>query len=170
MSKETRDAVANNYRIMEITVRPATNDDATVIADFNRAMATETEHKTLDAATIYAGVRSLVSRPEHGFYLVAETENRVVGCLMVTFEWSDWRNGLFWWIQSVYVHPEYRRRGVFKALYKAVETQAHNTPDVCGLRLYVEQDNDAAQKTYAALGMTETPYRVFESELPLKTR
>ena len=159
-----------NRSRMQTIVRPATESDAATIADFNRAMAWETEHKTLDPATIHAGVHSLLSRPEYGFYLVAETETQVVGCLLVTFEWSDWRNGLFWWIQSVYVHPDFRRRGVFKALYGAVEAKARETPDVCGLRLYVERDNDTAQKTYAALGMTETPYRLFEAEFLSETR
>ena len=147
----------------DIAVRPATDADALTIAAFNVAMAHETEHKMLDATTVNTGVRGLLSRPEYGFYRVAETEGRVIGCLLVTFEWSDWRNGLFWWIQSVYVPPGFRRRGVFKALYQSVATDAGNTPGVCGLRLYVEQDNSTAQQTYCALGMTETQYRLFEA-------
>ncbi|MBC8141281.1 MAG: GNAT family N-acetyltransferase [Armatimonadetes bacterium] len=149
---------------MEIIVRAATDTDATTIAQFNRAMAQETEHKTLDEGTVNAGVRGLLTRPDYGFYLVAESEGRVIGCLLVTFEWSDWRNGLFWWIQSVYVRPEARRRGVFRALYRAVEAKADENENVCGLRLYVERDNAAAQETYRALGMEETAYRLFETE------
>ncbi len=150
---------------MTITVRPASDTDTPLLADFNRAMAWETEHRELDTQTITQGVRSFLARQDYGFYLVAEIEGRVVGCLMVTFEWSDWRNGLFWWIQSVYVHPDFRRRGVFKTLYRTVETRARETPGVCGLRLYVEQDNAAAQQTYRSLGMALTPYQMFETEI-----
>ncbi len=127
-------------------------------------MAKETEHKTLDVDTVNAGVRGLLLRPGYGYYLVAELAERVVGCLLVTFEWSDWRNGLFWWIQSVYVSPEARRRGVFKAMYRTVEARAGESENVCGLRLYVERDNNTAQATYRALGMKKTAYRLFEAE------
>ena len=150
---------------MAITVRSATDADIATIADFNRAMALETEHKELPRATILSGVRRFLVRPDYGFYLVAESEGKVIGCLMVTFEWSDWRDGVFWWIQSVYVHPDHRRIGVFKTLYHAVEERARNTRDVCGIRLYVEKENTAAQSTYKSLGMQETHYRLFESEL-----
>lgn len=127
-------------------------------------MAWETEHKRLVPETITEGVRRFLDRPDYGFYLVAEIESRVAGCLMVTFEWSDWRNGLFWWIQSVYVHPDFRRQGVFKSLYRTVESKAREASGVCGLRLYVEQENTTAQETYQAMGMGETPYRIFETE------
>ena len=149
---------------MSIQIRPATESDVAVLAEFNQAMAWETEHKRLVSETITGGVRSFLARPDYGFYLVAEIESRVAGCLMVTFEWSDWRNGLFWWIQSVYVHPDFRQQGVFKTLYRTVETQAREAPGVCGLRLYVEQDNATAQETYRAMGMGETAYRIFETE------
>ncbi len=150
---------------MTFIVRSATDADVATIASFNRAMAWETEHRELDSDTVFAGVTSFLRRPDYGFYLVAEQDRQLVGCLMVTFEWSDWRNGLFWWIQSVYVHPEFRRQGIFKSLYQTVEDRAKNASDVCGLRLYVEQDNSTAQSTYRALGMHETAYRLFESEL-----
>ena len=146
----------------EITVRAATDADADIIAAFNVAMARETEYKTLTPGTVLAGVRGLLSRPDYGFYLVAEVGGAVAGCLLVTFEWSDWRNSLFWWIQSVYVHLDFRRRGVFTALYREVEARAVTEPGVCGLRLYVEQDNEAARGTYRALGMSQTPYQIFE--------
>lgn len=148
-----------------ITIRAATDADAPTIAAFNTAMAWETERKELVPETVNAGVRRFLARTDYGFYRVAERDGRVVGCLMVTFEWSDWRDGVFYWIQSVYVAPEHRRRGVFRALYAFVEAQARSTPGVCGLRLYVERDNEAAQTTYRALGMAETHYRLFETEL-----
>ena len=146
-----------------LRIRKAQAADADHIAAFNRAMASETEGKTLIPELIAAGVRRLLAEPALGFYAVAEHEGEVVGCLMVTNEWSDWRNGWWWWIQSVYVAPEARRSGVFRALYVHVETQARDTPGVCGLRLYVEKDNARAQATYAALGMLDARYRVFEA-------
>lgn len=145
-----------------ITVREASASDADTIAGFNTAMALETENKTLDPAIIGAGVRRFVSDTRLGFYLVAERDGVVIGCLGITYEWSDWRNGLFWWIQSVYVEPGARRSGVFRHLYDHVSEMAQATPDVCGLRLYVEKDNARAQQTYVSLGMEETEYRLFE--------
>ncbi|MCA9169807.1 MAG: GNAT family N-acetyltransferase, partial [Planctomycetales bacterium] len=95
---------------------------------------------------------------------VAEADGRVIGCLMITYEWSDWRNGLFWWIQSVYVLAEFRRRGVFRELYRHAEEMARQLPGVCGLRLYVEHENDIARNTYSRLGMSQTPYQIYEKE------
>jgi len=143
-------------------IRSATPADAETIASFNEAMAVETEGKTLDPATVRAGVRGLFARPEFGFYVVAEDGGRIVGQLMITFEWSDWRNGVFWWIQSVYVRPEFRGRGVYRALHGHVKAMAKNAGSVCGFRLYVEKENAAAQETYRRLGMHETPYVLFE--------
>jgi ribosomal protein S18 acetylase RimI-like enzyme len=142
----------------------ATDADARTLADFNIAMALETEHKRLEPQVVLAGVKSLLARPEAGFYLVARWQGEVAGSLMVTFEWSDWRNGQFWWIQSVYVHPKRRRRGVFRGLYTEVKTLAQHHGNVCGLRLYVERDNQVAQQTYQQIGMNETPYRILEQE------
>jgi len=144
------------------TVRPATPSDAETIASFNEAIAVETEGKTHDPGTIRAGVKALFARPELGFYLIAEEEGRAVGQLMVTYEWSDWRNGVFWWIQSVYVRKESRGRGVYRALHAAVKERAKRAEDVCGLRLYVERENGTAMETYRRTGMHETPYRLFE--------
>lgn len=145
-----------------IIVREADIKDSSAIANFNIAMAWETEEKKLDKKTITAGVTSLFNKPELGFYLVAETKGDVVASLMITKEWSDWRNGLFWWIQSVYVKPDYRRQGVYRALYQRVLELANNDPEVCGCRLYVEKENLNAQKTYKALGMEETHYKMYE--------
>jgi ribosomal protein S18 acetylase RimI-like enzyme len=145
-------------------IRTATLDDAETIAQFNEAMARETEDKSLDGETLRAGVRSMMRASNRGFYLVAERAGEVVGSLMITTEWSDWRNGTFWWVQSVYVRPTARRQGVYTELYAEVKRRAQAEDDVCGIRLYVEKDNDGARKTYAHLGMTETAYRMYEEE------
>ncbi len=147
-----------------LQVRYANTHDAEVIADFNQAMAKETEDKELDSTVVLAGVKNLMKNPEYGFYLVAEHHGRLVGCLMITTEWSDWRNGIFWWIQSVYISPEFRRGRVFSKMYSFTKNLADQTPNICGLRLYVENNNQAAQKTYLHLGMYETNYIVFEKE------
>lgn len=146
-------------------IRLATSADATVLVEFNAAMALETEGKNLLPEVIGAGVRGLLNNPVAGFYVLAETE-RVVAALMITKEWSDWRNGSFWWIQSVYVRPEARRQGVYRRLYRHVQEMAAKDPQVCGFRLYVERENSAAQAAYAALGMKETRYLVFEELKP----
>jgi GNAT superfamily N-acetyltransferase len=145
-----------------IEIRDATPSDAAVIADFNTRMAMETESRPLAAELIDAGVAAVLDDPARGRYWVAEIDGELVGQLLVTFEWSDWRNGVFWWIQSVYVHADHRRAGVFSALYRHVESLAKKTRDVCGLRLYVEQHNRRAQDTYRVLGMTAPGYLVME--------
>ena len=146
----------------DLLIRTARPEDADTIAAFNAAMAWETEGKRLLPEVLGAGVRRLIAQPALGFYLVAEMQGEVVGCLMVTTEWSDWRNGRFWWIQSVYVPAAWRRRGVFRALYGHVTSAAGREPDVCGVRLYVERENAVAQSTYRSLGMSETDYLLFE--------
>ena len=146
----------------EIPVRLAEMKDADVLAQANIAMAWETERKRLDPATIARGVRAVFDDPQRGFYVVAMKAGRIAGSLMVTFEWSDWRSGLIWWIQSVYVQPSFRRRGVFRRLYQFVQTQAAKRPDVCGIRLYVEQSNHTAKQAYADAGMQQTSYRIYE--------
>jgi len=146
----------------DFSIRAASPDDLQDLLDFNLAMARETEHKQLDPDTLKQGLQRLLSAPELGFYLVAECDRQVVACLMITSEWSDWRNGLFWWIQSVYVRQAYRRRGAFSALFESIRQRALRRSDVCGLRLYVERDNQGAQLCYRNAGMTETAYRLFE--------
>lgn len=152
---------------MALLIRPARAEDAPLIAQFNALMALETEHRTLDQETLRKGVETVVRESSHGTYYVAEMDGRVVGQLLITYEWSDWRNGVFWWIQSVYVRQEFRGRGVFKALYKHVETKARKESGVCGLRLYVEHDNQGAIRTYEKLGMKKTPYQLFEIDFVL---
>ena len=149
-----------------VQVRRARPGDADAIAAFNAAMAFETEGKRLLPQVLGAGVRRLIAEPALGFYLVAEADGAAVACLMVTTEWSDWRNGRFWWIQSVYVQPAWRRRGVFRTLYTEVGALARREPDVCGLRLYVEHENTVAQATYESLGMQRTDYHLYEQLKP----
>ncbi|MDJ0728416.1 MAG: GNAT family N-acetyltransferase [Crocosphaera sp.] len=149
-----------------ISIRLAQLSDAREIASFNQAMAKETEGKVLQPDLILAGVNTLLNNPSQGFYVVAEVDSKVVGCLMITREWSDWRNGVFWWIQSVFVEKEYRRRGIYRSMYEFIKELASNKDDVCGFRLYVEQDNSIAQETYSALGMTPLPYLMFEELKP----
>lgn len=139
--------------------RPA---DVPTLVRFNLALAQETEARELDAHLVTAGVEAVVNDRRRGFYLVAEQAGQVVGSLLVTTEWSDWRNGWFWWVQSVYVEPAHRRRGVFRALYEAVCDNATAAEDVCGVRLYVEHTNANAQAVYTRLGMTRTSYGLFE--------
>ncbi|MBT8105756.1 MAG: GNAT family N-acetyltransferase [Woeseiaceae bacterium] len=146
-----------------ISVREAAPADAPIIAAFNAAIATETENKTLDPGVVQPGVIALLEDTAKGRYWVAESAGEVVGQLMVTYEWSDWRNGTIWWIQSVYVHPDWRRRGIFSELYRHVESNASADPAVVGLRLYVEKHNTRAQQTYQALGMVTPGYVVMES-------
>ena len=147
-------------------IRKATALDADHIAGFNAAMALETEHKRLVPALIGAGVRRLLGDPSLGFYVVAERAGEVVGCLLVTNEWSDWRNGLFWWIQSVYVVENARRQGVYRAMYDHIRGLAKADPGICGFRLYVEKDNAQAQRTYQSLGMSATDYLIYEELKP----
>ena len=147
-------------------IRLARRSDAQAIVEFNAAMALETEGKRLLPEVIGAGVRSLLRNPQAGFYVVAEERNQVIAALMITNEWSDWRNGTFWWIQSVYVRPEFRRKGVYKNLYRHIRNMAAKDKRVCGFRLYVERENLRAQKTYRALGMGKTHYLVYEELKP----
>ncbi len=161
-----------------LRVRDAHADDLTLLAQWAAAMALETEHKRLDPAILAAGVAAGIADPAKARYFVAMSEVLVagdetiaasVGTLMLTREWSDWRNGDWWWIQSVYVPESHRRQGVFAALYRHVEQLARDTAGVVGLRLYVERDNENAQRTYAALGMVDAGYRIFESEFSQPT-
>lgn len=147
---------------MQLTLRRATITDAATIAEFNRRLAWETEHKRLDDALLVPGVAAVLANPARGTYYVAEADGAVVGQLLITLEWSDWRNGWFWWIQSVYVLAEARRHGVFRALYQHVAAEARARGDVVGIRLYVERDNLRAQQTYEQLGMASPGYHVME--------
>ncbi len=147
---------------MALLVRPALLADAAVICEFNRLLALESEGKILDPALLQPGVHKALADDNKGRYFLAELDGQIVGQLGVTYEWSDWRNGWFWWIQSVYVRPEARRRGVFRTLFQHVLDSAKTDPQVIGIRLYVERDNHAAQGTYEAMGLHRTGYHVME--------
>jgi ribosomal protein S18 acetylase RimI-like enzyme len=151
---------------MPLIVRPATPEDVPVIAEYNRRLARETEHLDLDPATVTAGVAAAVADPQvKGPYFLACDGPDVVGQMQVTFEWSDWRNGWFWWVQSVYVRAEDRGRGVFRMLYDHVRRTARESGQVVGIRLYVERDNRPAQAIYHRLGMKELPFFLMQELL-----
>ncbi len=143
-------------------IRLATAADARTIMEFNIAMARETEQLELPPDVAEAGVVALMAQPHFGFYVVAETDGAVAASLMITYEWTDWRNGVFWWLQSVYVRPNFRRRGVFRQMVEFVKRQSSQDPRFRGFRLYVDQHNQSAQQTYRQLGLVETAYRLFE--------
>ena len=157
--------MADALRPQPMRVRVAVSDDAATLAGFNRAMALETEARMLETEHLLPGVEAVLRDPSHGFFVVVESGGEVVGALLVTYEWSDWRNARFWWIQSVYVRPEHRRRGIYRKLHEFVREQARAAGGVAGFRLYVERDNVNAHRTYEALGMGETPYRMYEELL-----
>ena len=146
----------------ELLIRSGQRSDIETLARFNIAQAWETEKKRLEPAVATEGVQAVFNNPRHGFYTVAELAGQVVGCAMITYEWSDWRCGLFWWIQSVYVELEFRRQGVFSKLYEFLKDKASREPNVCGFRLYVEHSNNTGQSTYAGVGMKEISYKFFE--------
>ncbi|MDI1478025.1 GNAT family N-acetyltransferase [Polyangium sp. y55x31] len=150
-----------------VSIRLAHAGDVETLAQNHRAMALETEGKTLDPETTIRGTRAVIEDPAKGFYLVAERGGAAVGQLLVTFEWSDWRNGTFWWIQSVYVAEGARRTGVYRALHDHVLAKARADENVCGVRLYVDKENHHAQATYAAMGMRPAHYDFFEIDFVL---
>ncbi len=150
-------------------IRTAIKSDVSVIADFNIRLALETEALELDPEIVSRGVDALLRDPSKGIYFVAEAAAsagpKLAGQLMITYEWSDWRNGNIWWIQSVYVRAEFRGCGVFQALFEHVEKLARETEDVCALRLYMDKHNEKARRAYGKMGMTEGAYVVFEKGL-----
>jgi GNAT superfamily N-acetyltransferase len=145
-----------------MNIRQANAADTDIVAQFNIALAKESEQLDLEPARVKAGVAALLRDPAKGLYFVAEHAGAVVGQLLITHEWSDWRNGDFWWLQSVYVRPDFRRRGVFQALFDHVLQKATRQGDVCGFRLYVDARNAPARKVYQRLGLNETHYHVLE--------
>ncbi|TKB76760.1 MAG: GNAT family N-acetyltransferase [Nitrospira sp.] len=158
-----------------IVIRRAQPADIEVLVGFSASMARETEGRELDPQRLRAGTQSVFDDPARGFYLVAEVggapRGAVVGQLMITFEWSDWRNATFWWIQSVYVAPDWRRQGVYRQLHQAVMEEARQNPQVCGVRLYVERENRVAQTVYDRVGLARSVYQVFEEDfVPAKHR
>lgn len=150
-----------------VLIRAARATDASVIARFNRDMAFETERRKLSPPRVLRGVKALLADPAKGTYYVAESGGEVIGQLLITYEWSDWRNGNFWWIQSVFVAPKLRGRGVFKALHAHIERLARKRKDVCGVRLYVDGHNRKAKEVYARLGLKPTHYELWETDFVL---
>jgi GNAT superfamily N-acetyltransferase len=147
---------------MTLIVRPAIATDVATIVRFNVALALETENRTLDPERLRKGVQAVLDDPEKGRYFIAEEHGRTVGQVLVTYEWSDWRNGSFWWLQSIYVAERSRGRGVFQELYNHLNSLARSEPDVCGLRLYVARGNVQAQQAYRNVGMADSGYLVLE--------
>ena len=156
----------------QLNVRRARTEDAAMIASFSAAMALETEGRHLDPDRLYDGTIALLASPERGFFMVAELQQddwrQLIGQLMITFEWSDWRNGAFWWIQSVYVDPAWRRKGVYRRLHDTVVEIGKADEKMCGIRLYVARDNCAAQMVYRRVGLTPSIYEVYEDDFVLK--
>ncbi len=150
----------------EIKIRIAKEEDAPAMIEFNQAMAMETEGKRLDPEKISAGVKAVFSDEKKGIYVVAENdEGRVIGGLMISYEWSDWRNGWFWWIMSVYILPEGRGKKIYSRLYEFVKEKAAEEGGVCGFRLYVDIENKHAQKVYESVGMFASNYLIFGEEI-----
>jgi ribosomal protein S18 acetylase RimI-like enzyme len=145
-------------------IRKGQTTDLQALVNFNQAMALETENLQLDRDTLTLGVSTLLDHPEKGCYLVAELGGEIVGSLMVTFEWSDWRAKNYFWIQSVYIRPENRRQGIYGKLYQAVKDLAEAQGGAASFRLYVENENISAQKTYEALGMEQSYYLMYEAK------
>lgn len=143
-------------------IRRAKASDISALVQFSQAMALETEEKKLDAETLFSGVSAVLGDEGKGFYLVAELDGEIAAGLMVTYEWSDWRNAWFWWIQSVYVRPQHRGKAVYGQLYSSVKKLAVETRGVCGFRLYVEKENERAKRVYEKQGMQISNYVMYE--------
>lgn len=160
---------AINYQLLRkingMYIRIATISDVESLAEFNMAMALETEKKCLDADILRRGVEAVFADERRGFYIVAEENGKIIGGLMITYEWSDWRNAWFWWIQSVYILPEARGQKLYTQLYDFVKSKAAEDENVCGFRLYVETENTRAQKVYEKVGMTASHYLMYEENV-----
>ncbi|MFA6627926.1 MAG: GNAT family N-acetyltransferase [Bacilli bacterium] len=144
-------------------IRKATQEDLETLILYNLYLAQETENLTLDPAIVKQGVNNVLEDPLKGCYWVDERNQMIVGQLLITYEWSDWRNATWWWIQSVYTHPQYRGQGVFTSLYAYIDQLVKTNPHICGIRLTVDRMNNSAQKTYQRLGMAHSHYDLYES-------
>jgi GNAT superfamily N-acetyltransferase len=155
----------------QLIVRPARHEDIPTITAFSAAMALETEGRQLDPTRLRNGTMALFESSARGLFMVAEVQQagraQVVGQLMITYEWSDWRNAVFWWVQSVYVAPPWRRRGVYRRMHDSIVARAKADPKVCGIRLYVERDNHTAQTVYQRVGLAPSAYAVYEQDFVL---
>lgn len=147
---------------MGISVRKSVESDIDTIADFQLRLAKETENLSLDLTTLKKGIRAMFDDPRLGRYFIAEVDGQLVGCHSITYEWSDWRNGVVWWIQSVYVIETQRKNGIFKAMFNNLQKLMSQESQVVGLRLYVDKTNIRAQHVYSSLGMNGEHYSVYE--------
>jgi len=147
-----------------MNIRLAEKTDIDELVEFNQAMAFETEGKRLDTDVLRPGVAAVFEDEHKGFYVVAVVDDVIAGGLLVTFEWSDWRNKWFWWIQSVYIKPDYRGRSIYRLMYEFVKSRSDQQGNVCGFRLYVEHDNEHAQRVYEKVGMHRSHYLAYEEE------
>jgi GNAT superfamily N-acetyltransferase len=157
-----------HHRRIKTTIRTARTRETTIIAKFNAQLAWETEHRRLPMGRVTAGVKALLADPAKGTYYVAEVEGTIAGQLLITYEWSDWRNGNFWWIQSVYVAKPFRGQGIFRELFEHVRSLARKRKNICGLRLYMDAGNATARQAYERLGLKHTEYEVFEMDFVMK--
>jgi GNAT superfamily N-acetyltransferase len=157
-----------------LTVREATLEDLETLTEFSAAMALETERRTLDRARLRMGTQAVIGQPERGQYFVADLQQEAsadtvtMGQLLITYEWSDWRNAQFWWIQSVYVHPTWRRQGVYRHMHRTILDLARSRANVCGVRLYVEGNNRVAKHVYDRVGLSLSTYQIYESDFVLE--
>ena len=151
-------------------VRRAKKQDIATIVSFNQAMANETENISLKSSILIPGVEALFNDQKLGFYIVCEVDKSVRACLMISYEWSDWRNGLFWWIQSVFVQKEYRKQGLYKLMYQYIKTLVDGRDDIVGIRLYVDDENKNAKNVYKKLGMHKSNYELFEYNKPKRDK
>lgn len=152
-----------NFTAMtSISIRLATPKDLPVLVGFQQQLASETENMTLDPKILTAGMQAMFNDPSRGCYYIAEVDGEVVGCHMITYEWSDWRNGMVYWLQSVYVKENFRKHGVFRAMFEALWKKIESDPGIVGLRLYADKTNSRAHKVYEAMGMNGDHYTVFE--------
>lgn len=147
---------------MGVSVRKATREDLSAIADFQQRLAAETENMTLDRDILLKGIESMFDDPSKGIYFIAEVDGEIVGCHSITYEWSDWRNGMVFWLQSVYVVEQHRKHGVFKKMFENLQRMVREDKGIAGLRLYVDKTNLRAQKVYQSMGMNGEHYSVFE--------
>ena len=145
-----------------ISIRKATINDISVLIDFQQRLADESEGIKLHAAVLRQGMLAMFEDVSKGQYFIAEEDSEIVGCHMITYEWSDWRNGMVWWLQSVYVKESHRKKGIFKKMFENLIGTMNNDPFIIGLRLYVDKTNTRAQKVYASMGMNGEHYTVFE--------
>lgn len=143
-------------------IRKAYNTEIDTLVSFQLAMAKETEELELDSIKLKNGMQAVFDDPTKGCYFVAEKDGEIAGSLLITYEWSDWRNAQVWWIQSVYVRKNFRKQGIYKSLYHHIVNIVNNDDSIAGIRLYVDTTNKTAQKTYEKLGMDGGHYQMFE--------